>query len=162
MKSLFAAVMTAIVLASPAALAQEQAADNTQVLLEKVRADKKLLVATNMGMTESEAAAFWPVYDAYQKELNALNGRTRSLIETYAAAYVVEQHRPGRHTADGHRARQRVEEPHEDCCERRLPGAGRTDDADPRSGAEVELEVPEGGVGVPARRHVSQYDGRGR
>ncbi|MGH8204581.1 MAG: hypothetical protein ACREST_08220 [Steroidobacteraceae bacterium] len=87
MKSLFSAVMTAVVLASPAALAQEQAADNTRVLLEKVRADKKLLVATNMGMTESEAAAFWPVYDAYQKELAALNGRTRSLIETYADAY---------------------------------------------------------------------------
>ena len=87
MKSLCAAVMAAAVLASPTALGQDQSADNTAVFLEKVRADKKLLVATNMGMTESEAAAFWPVYDAYQKELNALNGRTRSLIETYAAAY---------------------------------------------------------------------------
>lgn len=87
MKSLCAAVMAAAVLASPTALAQDQAADNTAVLLEKVRADKKLLVATNMGMTESEAAAFWPVYEAYQKELNALNGRTKTLIENYADLY---------------------------------------------------------------------------
>ncbi|MGH8241978.1 MAG: hypothetical protein ACRETY_01360 [Steroidobacteraceae bacterium] len=87
MKFRCAAVMAAAVLASPTALAQDQSADNTAVLLEKVRADKKLLVATNMGMTESEAAAFWPVYEAYQKELNALNGRTKTLIENYADSY---------------------------------------------------------------------------
>jgi hypothetical protein len=31
-----------------------------QIVREKVRADKKLLVAENMQLTEAEAKAFWP------------------------------------------------------------------------------------------------------
>lgn len=87
MKILYAAAMAAALLAGPAAFAQDKPADNMALLLEKVRADKKLLVATNMEMTEPEAAAFWPVYDAYQKELAVLNGRTRTLITNYAELY---------------------------------------------------------------------------
>jgi len=87
MKLIYAAVVAAAMLASPAVFAQDKSADNMALLLEKVRADKKLLVATNMGMTETEAAAFWPVYDAYQKELTGLNGRTRTLITNYAELY---------------------------------------------------------------------------
>jgi hypothetical protein len=59
--------------------------DNMQILREKIQADKKLLVATNMQLTESEAKAFWPVYDSYQKELEALNGRTLKNVADYAA-----------------------------------------------------------------------------
>src|SRR5436190_23981924 len=40
-----------------------------------------------MGPPESEAKAFWPVYEAYQADLNKLNDRLVNLIETYAAAY---------------------------------------------------------------------------
>jgi hypothetical protein len=39
--------------------AQEKPADNMQIVREKVRADKKLLVAENMQLTEAEAKAFW-------------------------------------------------------------------------------------------------------
>ena len=49
------------------ALSQDKPADNMQILLEKVKADKKLLVAANMELTESEAKGFWPVYEGYQK-----------------------------------------------------------------------------------------------
>jgi hypothetical protein len=86
MNVLYAAAMSALLM-SPLALAQAQSADNTAILLEKVRADKKLLVAANMNLTEQEAAAFWPVYDAYQKELDALNGRTKAMIKRYAEAF---------------------------------------------------------------------------
>ena len=58
-----------------------------QIVLEKVKADKKLLVASNMKLTESEAKGFWPVYEAYQKELGAINQRISKLIESYAADY---------------------------------------------------------------------------
>ena len=37
------------------ALAQDKPADNMQILREKIKADKKLLVAANMELTESEA-----------------------------------------------------------------------------------------------------------
>lgn len=69
------------------ALAQDKSADNMPILLEKVRADKKLLIATNMALTEQEDAAFWPVYEAYQKDLAALNDRLKNMIKSYANAY---------------------------------------------------------------------------
>jgi len=73
-------------LAIPAA-AQQKPADNMQILMEKVKADKKLLVANNMGLTESEAKGFWPVYEEYQKDLTAINQRIIKMIESYAADY---------------------------------------------------------------------------
>ena len=69
------------------ALAQDKSADNMQILLEKVKADKKLLVAENMQFTEAEAKAFWPVYEKYQSELFLIRARTLKLIKDYAAAY---------------------------------------------------------------------------
>jgi hypothetical protein len=67
--------------------AQEKPSDNMQVVLEKIRADKKLLVAENMQLTEPEAKAFWPVYDQYQNELFLLRSRTAKLIKDYVDAY---------------------------------------------------------------------------
>jgi len=63
------------------ALAQDKPADNMQVVREKARANKKLVVAETMGMTESEAKVFWPVYEAYQKELVKLNDRILKAIQ---------------------------------------------------------------------------------
>ena len=67
--------------------AQDKPADNMQILREKIKADKKLLVATNIELTESEAKGFWPVYEEYQKDLTAINQRIGKLIESYAADY---------------------------------------------------------------------------
>ncbi len=75
------------VMAAAPALAQDKQADNMQIVREKIRADKKLVVAETMGMTESEAKAFWPVYEAYQKDLARLNDRTIKLIDDYAKNY---------------------------------------------------------------------------
>ena len=72
--------------ASPA-VSQDKPADNMQILLEKIRADKKLLVAANLDLTETEAKAFWPVYDKFQDELFLLRARTARLIKDYAEAF---------------------------------------------------------------------------
>ena len=87
MKILSAAMVAAAMLVGQTAVAQEQAADNMEIVREKVRADKKLLVAANMELSEQEASAFWPVYESYQKDLAVLNQRTLKAIESYAAAY---------------------------------------------------------------------------
>jgi len=68
-------------------VSQDKAAANMQILREKIKADKKLLVAANMELTESEAKGFWPVYEEYQKDLTAINQRIGKLIESYAADY---------------------------------------------------------------------------
>jgi hypothetical protein len=80
-----AAAMT-IWIGSPV-LAQDKASDNMQILRDKVKADKKLLVAANMDLTETEAKGFWPIYEEYQNDLATINGRIAKLIETYAADY---------------------------------------------------------------------------
>jgi len=69
------------------ALAQDKPADNMEIVKEKIRTDKKLFIATNMELTESEAKEFWPVYDAYQAELGKLIEREIKLIEDFAASY---------------------------------------------------------------------------
>jgi len=81
------ALMVAVMAFPIPALTQDKPADNMQILREKVKADKKLLVATNMELTESEAKGFWPVYENYQKDLATINQRIVKLIESYAADY---------------------------------------------------------------------------
>ena len=61
--------------------------DNTQILLDKIKADKKFVVAANMELTESEAKGFWPVYEAYQKDLEEINKRTAAMLKSYADAW---------------------------------------------------------------------------
>jgi hypothetical protein len=48
---------------------------------------KKLVVAANMQLSEAEAKGFWPVYDAYQKDLGSINKRLLGAIKRYADAY---------------------------------------------------------------------------
>ena len=67
--------------------AQDKPADNMEIVKEKIRSDKKLLIATNMQLTESEANGFWPIYEAYQAELGKLRDREIKLIEKFAAKY---------------------------------------------------------------------------
>jgi len=69
---------------APLNAAQDKPADNMQILRDKIKADKKLLVATNMELTESEAKAFWPIYEQYQKELQRINQRIAKLLDSYA------------------------------------------------------------------------------
>jgi hypothetical protein len=70
------------------AFAQDKPSDtNMQILLDKVKADKKLVVAANMDLNDAEGKAFWPIYEAYQKDLQAINDRLGRTILAYADAY---------------------------------------------------------------------------
>jgi predicted outer membrane protein len=69
---------------APLAVAQDKPADNMQILRDKIKADKKLVVAANMELTESEAKVFWPIYEQYQKDLQKINQRIVNLLESYA------------------------------------------------------------------------------
>jgi hypothetical protein len=83
----FAVVAAITVLFASPAVSQDKPADNMQILRDKIKADKKLLVAANMELTDVEAKAFWPVYEGYQNELFLLRGRTVKLIKDYSDAY---------------------------------------------------------------------------
>jgi predicted outer membrane protein len=74
-------------LAAGVAVAQDKPADNMEVLREKLRADKKAVVAEVLQLTEGEAKEFWPVYNAYQSDMVSHYDRLLKLIETYAQSY---------------------------------------------------------------------------
>ena len=66
---------------------QGMSSSNMEILREKIKADKKLFVAVNMELTESEAKGFWPVYAEYQKDLEKINKRILGLLTSYEADY---------------------------------------------------------------------------
>ncbi len=83
-----AMILCLTALAATPAFAQDAPDDhNMQILLDKVKADKKLVVAANMELNETEGRAFWPIYDSYQKDLQAINERLGKTILAYADAY---------------------------------------------------------------------------
>jgi hypothetical protein len=82
-KMVVGAIAIMIFGSAPVWSAQDKPADNMQILREKLKADKKLVVATNMELTEPEAKGFWPIYEQYQKDLQKINQRIAKLLENY-------------------------------------------------------------------------------
>jgi hypothetical protein len=85
-KVLCCVVFGAMVVASTT-FAQPVSDTNMEILKEKLKADKKLLVAGNMELTDAEAKQFWPVYDSYQKDLDGINKHLGQTIKDYADAF---------------------------------------------------------------------------
>ena len=70
-------VLIACCVAAPAAIAQGAANDVTdmQALRQAVKNDKRAFVESVMQLTDVEAKRFWPIYTAYQRELDATSRR---------------------------------------------------------------------------------------
>ena len=48
-------------------MSQTSGTTNMEILRQKIKADKKLVIAENLQLTDAEGKTFWPVYSAYQK-----------------------------------------------------------------------------------------------
>jgi hypothetical protein len=81
------AIAAFMILSAVPAISQDKAADTTDILRDKLRTDKKVVIADAMKFTEKEAKGFWPVYDAYQKEAKALGDRFLKLVGDYSKTY---------------------------------------------------------------------------
>lgn len=88
---LAALLLAAAMIAAPAAMAQDNAtgATDMQALKASVKADKRAFVASTLALTPDEAKKFWPLYDDYQRALDAAN-RQRSLV----AEDLLDLHKP--------------------------------------------------------------------
>jgi hypothetical protein len=86
-KNLASALFILAVIAAPPIWAQAKPADgmDLQALRSAVRADKKALVAATMQLTDAEAKKFWPIYDAYQRDLDLANRRMNRAVEDFVA-----------------------------------------------------------------------------
>ena len=77
-------VLTGTVLIATAAIAQNVSDSNIEILKQKIKADKKLLISQNMDLTDTEAEQFWPLYDSFQKDLAGVNQRMANTVKDYA------------------------------------------------------------------------------
>jgi len=82
------ATLLASILAVPAALAQAPAPDRgTPAAVDAIRQaakdDRRGLVEKNMQLTEAEAKKFWPIYDAYARDLEAISKRQNRAVLDY-------------------------------------------------------------------------------
>jgi hypothetical protein len=76
------------------AAAQEKSAqekstgyDDMQALREKLRTDKRAVVASVLALDEKDAKAFWPVYNAYQGDMIAHYDKVIKLLDAFAQSY---------------------------------------------------------------------------
>ena len=70
-------ILVVALLAADRGWAQDKvsAVTDMQALQAAVRADKRGYVASTLALSDAEAARFWPLYDAYQRQLEQANRR---------------------------------------------------------------------------------------
>ncbi len=100
MKNLLRTAACALAIGLPAAaLAQAPAAPAGPALVpggpdaatiaklrERIRADRKALVAQNLPLTDAESKAFWPVYEKCRAEMDAAHRKTNRAITEFVNA----------------------------------------------------------------------------
>ncbi|HEX6948542.1 MAG TPA: hypothetical protein VF127_02995 [Nitrospira sp.] len=87
MMKIVAIVLAVLMGSALPATAQESSDTNMEILKQKLKADKKLIVAGNMDLSDADAKKFWPIYDAYQKDLEQVNQKLGQTIKDYAEAF---------------------------------------------------------------------------
>ena len=66
--------------------AQDLEVSSMDVLRAQLDLDKRAVVEDNLVLSEAQAAAFWPIYEEYQRELGAIDERVVRLINEYVEA----------------------------------------------------------------------------
>ena len=93
MRSTLLVVCAALLLCAPAlparaeAPAKSQAEADMAVLANAVRANRKALVAVNLNLSPAEAEQFWPLYDRYRGEVDAVGDRVLAIVDDYVAHF---------------------------------------------------------------------------
>jgi len=93
-RTFLALLPLAAVLAAPLpAMAQDKGAPSalpasmtSAEMRTRIQADKKGIVQRNLPLTDAEAKKFWPLYDAFEKDLAGPQSRINRAILDYVAA----------------------------------------------------------------------------
>lgn len=88
-KSLCFSVLALISAIAIPAAAQMSDSDLLQQLRADIQADRQAVVAGNLGLSEAEADAFWPVYREYRNDMAKVHDRLQQLIQEYAEIWDV-------------------------------------------------------------------------
>jgi Spy/CpxP family protein refolding chaperone len=68
-----------------AAATAQTAKDALEVTRQAVESQRRVLVSGALPLTDAEADAFWPLYDAYEKERRPLDERANKLVADFLA-----------------------------------------------------------------------------
>jgi len=82
-----ALLLLIVICCATSAWAGEAAKAELDVLRDTIRANRKAFVAVNLGLSDTEAKAFWPVYDRYETDLKGVNDRLVKVIEDYTTHF---------------------------------------------------------------------------
>ena len=85
-----AIALTALVAlgAAEASLAQAvNSRDQNELIISQIQADKRAVVLSALQLTDTQVAAFTPIYDEYQREMKAVMSRGSDVINKFAANY---------------------------------------------------------------------------
>jgi hypothetical protein len=74
-----------VVLAAGAARAQT-VKETLEVTRQAVESQRRVLVSGALPLTDAEADAFWPLYDAYEKERRGLDEQANKMLADFLAA----------------------------------------------------------------------------
>lgn len=77
--------VVALLAALAAALAAQTVQEKLDLTREAVESQKRVLVAGALPLTDAEADAFWPLFDAYEKERRPLDERASRLVADFLA-----------------------------------------------------------------------------
>ncbi len=87
-KAAFVAFMVLLSLSlSPVLLSAQTQADEEELVKSLLQTGKKAIIVDNMGFTEDESRAFWPVYNEFQQAKQKLNERTLKAVKDYMENY---------------------------------------------------------------------------
>ncbi len=84
--AVIAAGCAAFTVADVSAQAPAQAANTVDSVRQAARSDRRGLVERNMQLAPDQAKKFWPVYDAYQKDLDRIIQRQNRALLDYINA----------------------------------------------------------------------------
>lgn len=88
-KTIIASFASASLLVCTLGLSRPSLAQTSQKQLDiaAARAQRKATVGANMNLTPDEAAKFWPVYDAYEAQMDSIEDRHVRELKEFAAKY---------------------------------------------------------------------------
>jgi hypothetical protein len=69
------------------ALAQDSVKADEQILIKQIQTDRRAVYAQNLGLTDDESKAFWPIYDEYEAAMKKVTDARLELLDQYAARY---------------------------------------------------------------------------
>ncbi len=83
--ALVPALLTSVALVATAAPSFAQSAtDEIELIRVIIEAERKVVVATNMNLSDAESEAFWPVYNQFEAAVRAVNDKRVKVLTQLA------------------------------------------------------------------------------